>query len=158
VTDELRGDIRRMLERHHTLTLATVGEGGAWAATVFYASDADLRLYFVSDRRTRHARDMLANPAVALAINADVDSWNDVRGLQAEGRAHVLDGAARLRALGLYLAKFAGVRALFEAPKSPDEETIAKRLKSTDFWCVEPTLVRLIDNDRGFGFRAELKL
>ena len=50
---------------------------------------------------------MIANPAVALAINADVDNWNDVRGLQVEGEAGRVDGTERTRALALYLAKFA---------------------------------------------------
>jgi uncharacterized protein len=157
VTGDARAEMRRMLEAHHTLTLATASAGQPWAATVFYASDAELNLYFVSDHRTRHAREMLAEPRVALAINADVDNWNDVRGLQVEGDAARVDGLERAKALALYLAKFASVRALFDAPRSADEETIAKRLRNTDFWRVTPRYVRLIDNARGFGFRLELR-
>lgn len=155
MTDEARATIRRMLEEHNTLTLATAGPAGPWAATVFYASDADLNLYFVSDRRTRHARDMLAGAGVAAAINADVDNWNAVRGLQLQGVARCVEGAGRVRALGLYLAKFAGVKALFEAPQSADEQTIAQRLKNTDFWCLKPDFIRLVDNAQGFGFKRE---
>lgn len=158
MTGDLRAEIRRMLEGHNTLTLATAAAALPWAATVFYASDAEFNLYFVSDHRTRHAREMAANPRVALAINADVDNWNDVRGLQVEGQAARVDGAERAKALALYLAKFASVKALFEAPKSADEQTIVQRLKNTDFWRVTPGYIRLIDNARGFGFKAELKL
>ena len=158
MTDAVRADIRRMLEGHNTLTLATVTNGAPWAATVFYASDDRLNLFFVSDHRTRHAREMAANPAVAVAIHADVDNWNDVRGLQAEGEAGKVEGAERARALALYLAKFLSVKALFEAPRSADEQTIAERLKHTDFWCVTPRFIRLVDNGRGFGFKAELRL
>jgi hypothetical protein len=116
--------MRRMLEGHNTLTLATSSGGQPWAATVFYAS---------------------------------VDNWNDVRGLQVEGDAARVEGAERARALALYLAKFLSVRNLFEAPRSADEQTIAKRLKNTDFWRVTPRYVRLIDNARGFGFKLELR-
>jgi uncharacterized protein YhbP (UPF0306 family) len=158
VADDLRAAIRRMLEDHHTLTLATCAAGRPWSASVFYASDAAFHLYFVSDGGTRHAREMLANPQVALAINADVDNWNDVRGLQIEGTAQRVAGPERVRALGLYLAKFASVRTLFEAPRSADEKTIAARLKQTDFWKVTPQFIRLIDNREGFGFRRELTL
>lgn len=147
-----------MLEGHNTLTLATSRDGTPWAATVFYASDSEFNLYFVSDHRTRHAQDMVANRQVALAINADVDNWNQVRGLQMEGEAAKVTGLERAAALALYLAKFASVRALFETPKSADEQTIAQRLKNTDFWRVRPRFVRLIDNARGFGFRIELRL
>lgn len=152
-----RLDISRMLAAHNTLTLSTCIDGAPWAAAVFYASDGDFNLYFVSDKRTRHAREMTANPRVALAINADVDNWDDVRGLQIEGDAVCVEGLERAKALALYLAKFASVKALFEAPKSPDEETIARRLKNTEFWRVTPRYIRLIDNARGFGFRLELR-
>jgi uncharacterized protein YhbP (UPF0306 family) len=145
-----------MLEAHHTLTLASCEDGKPWSAAVFYASDAEFNLYFVSDRRTRHAREILANPHVALAINADVDNWNDVRGLQIEGTAVPIEGVERTRALALYLAKFASVKALFETPRSADEQTIAGRLKATGFWRITPAYIRVIDNSRGFGFRLEL--
>lgn len=158
MSEELREGIRQMLAQHHTLTLATVSAGGPWSATVFYASDEVFNLYFVSDHRTRHAKDMAGDPRVALAINADVDNWDDVRGLQIEGIAEKATGAERVKALALYLAKFASVKALFNAPKSADEKTIAERLKHTDFWRVTPRYIRLIDNRRGFGFRQELRL
>lgn len=150
--------IRRMLDSYHTLTLATCLDGRPWSATLFFASDASFNLYFVSDARTRHARDMTSNPQVALAIDADVDRWDDVRGLQIEGRAEKVSGAERDKALALYLGKFADVKALFEAPKSADEQVITQRLKDADFWRVTPVLVRLIDNRRGFGFRQEIRL
>jgi hypothetical protein len=158
VTDSDRAAIARMLEAHNTLTLATSRDGVPWSATVFYVSDEEFNLYFVSDHRTRHAQDMVDNPRVALAINADVDNWNDVRGLQIEGEAAKVAGVERAKALALYLAKFASVKALFEAPRSADEQTIAQRLKNTDFWRVTPSWIRLIDNARGFGFRIELRL
>ncbi len=152
-----RDAIRRQIEAHNTLTLATCRDGEPWAATVFYASDEALRLYFVSDRRTRHAQHMLADPRVALTIDADVDAWSAVRGLQVAGTAAPVDDAGRARALGYYLAKFASVKALFEAPRSADEQAIARRLQHTDFWCVTPGYIRLVDNSRGFGFRLELR-
>lgn len=147
-----------MLAAHHTLTLATCASGRPWAATVFYASDARFNLYFVSDHRTRHARDLLTQPLVALAINADPDNWLDVRGLQIEGHAGRVTGVERGKAFGLYLAKFASVKALFEMPRSPDEQTIARRLEQADFWRITPHFIRLVDNRQGFGFRQELRL
>jgi uncharacterized protein YhbP (UPF0306 family) len=157
VSEADRVAVRRMLESHNTLTLATCREGRPWSATVFFVSDPDFNLYFVSDRRTRHAQDMLANPRVALAVDVDVDNWNDVRGLQIEGDAVPLEGTPRAAALARYLARFASVRALFDAPKTRDEETIARRLQHTDFWQVAPRYIRLIDNSRSFGFRIELR-
>ena len=66
--------------------------------------------------------------------------------------------AARMKALGHYLAKFSDVKALFDQPKSPDEETIAQRLKAANMYCLKPRWIRLIDNGKRFGFKAEFEL
>lgn len=156
--------IRTVLEAHATITLATSGSSpagsgsGPWAATVFYASDPGLNIYFVSDERTRHGRDMSAGSGVAGAINRDVDSWDDVLGLQVEGEASVLDGEARDRALALYLAKFPDVARLFEAPRDEHERVIAARLRSTAFWQLAPRWIRVVDNGQGFGWKLEVTL
>jgi uncharacterized protein YhbP (UPF0306 family) len=147
-----------MLEAHTTATLATVGEDGPWAATVFFASDPTLNLYFVSDRQTRHGRDIAVHPRVAVAINADCRAWAEIRGLQITGRVEMLDGARRAAGFEHYLAKFHDLRALLEAPMGVDEETIAKRFRMADLYRVRPDWIRLIDNSRGFGYREEIVL
>jgi len=163
VTDDAhRTDTRRaarsLLEANTTLTLATCDEGRPWAATVFFASDRELRLYFVSDHRTRHGRDMAANSRVAGAVNPDCSNWGEVRGVQLEGQVEVVDGAERLAALKTYLAKFPDVRAMFERPRDKNEETIGQRLKAANFYRLTPAWLRLIDNSRWFGYKEELRL
>ena len=139
-----------------TLTLATVSESGEpWAATVFFAGDKDCNLYFVSDHRTQHGRDMAANASVAATINPDADNWNDVWGMQVRGRVEIVEGAERAKALLLYFKKFPQIDALFQSPKDEHEETIATRLKAANFYCIRPEMVRVIDNAKGFGHRVE---
>ncbi len=156
---ELREAILAMLAAHNTLTLATSNASGEpWAATVFYASDPELNLYFVSDQRTRHGQDLAAQPRLAAAINPDCGTWNEVRGLQLAGQVEVLGGTARLAGLKHYLAKFADVRALFQQPRDANEKTIAERLRAAQLYCLRPGFIRLIDNRRWFGYKAELRL
>ena len=150
--------VRELLAGHNTLTLATAGEGGAWAASVFYASDEHCNLYFVSDLKTRHGRDMSREARVVAAINRDVATWDEVIGLQIEGRAEVLSGIRRATALASYLAKFIQVRRIFESPREASEKLIAARLQSTAFWCLKPDWIRLIDSTRGFGWKREFRL
>lgn len=150
--------VRELLASHGTITLATAGEGRAWAATVFYASDADLNLYFVTDARTRHGRDLQRNAHVTGAINRDVSTWGEVIGLQLEGKASVVEGADRDLALTAYLGKFPDVRRLFEQPRDAHEKVIADRLRHTPFWRFTPTWLRLIDSTRGFGWKWETAL
>jgi uncharacterized protein YhbP (UPF0306 family) len=158
LSDDIRNAIRDMLVACNTVSLGTVQGGSPWVAAVFYASDADLNLYFVSDSRTRHGRDMAVNTRVAGAINPDCGTWDDVRGLQLEGRVKVLTGTARLKGLGHYLAKFHEVKALFEKPRDRNEETIAERLRAANLYCLQPDWIRLIDNSRWFGFKEELRI
>lgn len=153
-----RDAIRQMLEAHNTLTLATCSDDGPWAASLFFASDRHLNIYFVSDSRTRHARDILARATAVATVNADCEAWADVKGLQLEGRVSVVTGVERAAALAVYLAKFRDVRALFEAPAGRDEETIAQRLKAANMYRLKPVWIRLIDNSRWFGYKSELAL
>ena len=146
------------MDEHNTLTLATSSNGKPWAATVFFASDADLNLYFVSDHRTRHGRDMEQNARVVATVNPDCDNWHDVRGLQIDGTASIVTGLARARALALYLAKFPQIDALFVSPKDEHEETIAERLKATNIYRISPGWIRFIDNRKGFGYSDEYQL
>jgi uncharacterized protein YhbP (UPF0306 family) len=153
---EARDTAQRFLGEFSTLTLATVSaDGEPWAATVFFVADRSFNLYFVSDYRTRHGRDMAADARVAVTVNPDADNWNDVRGLQIAGRADVVDGAERARALLLYFSKFPQIDALYQKPADKHEETIATRLKAANFYRVRPTMIRVIDNEKGFGNRVE---
>mgnify|MGYP000022018806 FL=1 len=150
--------IRELLAAHSTITLATAADGRSWAATVFYASDAELNLYFVSDLKTRHGREMHHDAHVTGAINHDVATWGEVIGLQIEGRALVLEGEGRLKALDAYLDKFPDVRRLFDRPRDDNEKVIAGRLQKAPFWRLTPTWIRLIDSTRGFGWKWETPL
>ena len=155
MSDAAKKTARKFLDTISTLTLATSGEDAPWAATVFFAADSKFNLYFVSDHRTQHGRDMTANPNVAATINPDCDNWHDVRGLQISGIASVVDGVERAKALALYLKKFPQIDALYASPKGEHEETIAQRLKAANFYKVKSAVVRVIDNEQGFGWREE---
>ncbi|MBT8443854.1 MAG: pyridoxamine 5'-phosphate oxidase family protein [Gammaproteobacteria bacterium] len=155
---EDRSAIRDLLESHNTLSLATCRDGKPWNASLFFASDKHLNIYFVSDYRTQHARHIQESDTAVAAINADCGLWTDVRGLQVEGRVTVTSGLERMNALRYYLAKFRDVKALFESPKDDNEQTIAERLKAANMYCLKPSWIRLIDNSRWFGYKAEFDL
>jgi uncharacterized protein YhbP (UPF0306 family) len=138
-----------------TMTLATCNEGLPWAATVFFAADRKFNLFFVSDYRTRHGRDMAANEQVAATINPECDNWHDVAGLQIRGTVSIIEGLERTKALALYFKKFPQIDALFAKPEGEHEETIAARLKAANFYRIKPEMIRVIDNDKGFGYREE---
>lgn len=158
MSDEIRQVIRQLLEEHSTITLATTDGESPWATAVFFASDTELNLYFVSDRRTRHGSNLAASARVAGAISTECKTWNEIRGLQLEGKVTVLEGLARLSALKVYLSKFPDVSSLMERPRDKNEETIATRLREARIYRLLPEWIRLIDNSRGFGFKEEITL
>ena len=156
MTDEKHAAIRQMLEAHNTISLATCSDGKPWAASLFFASDRELNLYFVSDYRTHHARDIGAGADAVATVNTDCAEWSGVKGLQISGFVEIVDGLERMNALRHYLLKFADVKALFEAPKDKDEETIAQRLKAANMYRFKPRWIRLIDNSKWFGYKLEI--
>lgn len=156
-TDTLKV-ILQLLKEHKTLTLATCAGDRPWAASLYYVCDADLKLYFISDPETRHARELKANPVVAVTVNADRHLWPQLRGLQIEARANTVAPARRDAVLALYLDRFKEIAALFEAPTGSQERNIAERLANGTFYEIVPSRIRLIDNRQGFGFRAELEI
>ena len=155
MSDEAKKRAREFLGSISTLTLATSNSNEPWAATVFFAADSKFNIYFVSDHRTQHGRDMAANVRVAATINPEVDNWHDVAGLQVRGEASIVEGVERAKALAIYLKKFPQIDALFARPEGQHEETIAARLKAANFYKIEPEMIRVIDNEKGFGSREE---
>ncbi len=152
----LRSRIAAFLAHHTTLTLATTGPDGAAAAAVFYAADADLNLYFLSEEQTQHGRNLLADPRVAGTIQADEQDWRQLRGLQVRGAASPAPASELPHAAAVYGNKFAFVGALLAGARGPG--ALIGPLARARFWVLRPSWFRLIDNTVQFGFKEELTL
>lgn len=154
---ELRAAIAQFLSDRSTMALATCGNG-PWAASVFFVSDAEFRLYFVTDPRTRHGRHLLDSGTAAAAINDDCQDWMTIQGIQLEGSVAKVESAQRPHALRLYLEKFPAIARLVDSPAGEPERLIGERLAASPFFRLQPRRIRLIDNTRGFGSKSELVL
>ncbi len=151
---DLRARVRAHLRERHSLTLATSGPEGPWAAAVYFAADG-LSLYFLSDPASRHCRDLTADPRVAATVHEDVRSWQDIRGLQLSGRAEAVSSEAEAgRAWDSYLAKFPFVSAL----RTADGFEIMGRAVTARLYRITPDRLFFLDNRAGFGGRRELDL
>lgn len=153
-SDPLRGRIAAFLAAHTTLSLATVGADGApAAAAVFYAHDAGLNLYFLSEERTQHGRNLLADARIAGTIHADGQDWRGIRGLQVRGQARLAVGAELARAVAIYGRKYSFVATLLAGSGGPG--VLVGPLARARFWVLQPAWFRLIDNTVQFGFKEE---
>jgi hypothetical protein len=154
MTDDLQLRLAAFLAAHTTLTLATVGADGApAAAAVFYAHDTALNLYFLSEERTQHGQNMLANGRVAGAIHADGQDWRSIRGVQVRGEASLVPAADLAHAVAVYGRKYAFVAALLAGAAGPG--VLAGPLAKARFWVLRPAWYRLTDNTVRFGFKEE---
>jgi len=163
----LRARINAWLAAHTTVTLATVGaDGTPAAAAVFYAHDADLNLYFLSEERTQHGLNLAANPLVAGTIQVDPltgtggPDWRTIRGLQLRGVATLVPAGELAHAAAVYGRKFAFVGELLKRPArglvgSEGSGELIGPLARARFWVVRPAWFRLIDNTVRFGFKEE---
>ncbi len=152
MAEELKQQILGYLECHNTMTLATCTEESPWAATVFYASD-DLRLYFFSVPESRHCQNLAVNSRVAVTIQEDYKNWQEIKGIQLEGRVAMVDSVIeKAKAMVVYARKYPEVITLFTNPSSG---IFYKAFLKVKFYCVTPEKVFYIDNSQGFGKRQE---
>lgn len=89
------------------MSLATVSENRPWVCEVHFSYDDDLNLYFVSSAKTRHAREIIANPRVAGNIVTQHHKDQKVRCVDFEGTAQMLEGEeAEKTAYAAYVARY----------------------------------------------------
>jgi uncharacterized protein YhbP (UPF0306 family) len=142
--------LRAFLADQTTMTLATIGLGGAPHATdVYYAETGDLGLYFVSIPGSRHARNLARDPRVAATVHADSTRWRDIRGVQLEGICRRVTDEERVAGWARYTAKFSFVLA---------DAALAGALQKVDMYYVTPHWLRWIDNTAGLGHNLEWRL
>ncbi len=154
------------LRDHHTMTIATIGPVGIGAAQpsvepavpgapvgnaphaacVFYAVDDSLRLIFLSKPLSLHGLHIGERAAVAATITEQYDDWEMIQGVQLWGEAARLKGAARIRALAVYMDRFPFVSDVLKRPG------MASLMKAMGVYRVEPSHLALTDNTSGvFG-------
>lgn len=145
LTAETLDTLRIFLREQSTLALATVNSmGQPQAAPIFYVSDDDLCLYWLSSAKSRHSVNLNEQPQVSATVYPAVWGWQEIRGVQIDGRARaIIDPAEREMAIGLYKAKFT-------LPPTFDAQIAASVM-----YVLEPSWLRWLDNSVRFGFKAE---
>ena len=158
--------ISRFLRRHHVLTLSSVSDAGSWTAHVFYAYMPDHEaLVFTTDPKTRHGREMLANPSVSGGIVLETKVVGRIRGVQLTGMVEraVLKGERRKEkgesevvTRHSSLVTSSASRITYHVSRN----TYLKRFPyaiaaKLDLWVLELEYVKMTDNRLGFGTKLE---
>jgi uncharacterized protein YhbP (UPF0306 family) len=81
--------------------------GGAYVNTAYFAWGREIDLFWLSDPRAEHSRNLRANPTAAVAVYDSTQSWGESdRGIQLFGSARLLNGSEVQGAERSYSARF----------------------------------------------------
>jgi len=139
--------ILSLLTETRTLTLATLDLDRSPRATpLFFATDNQADLYFLSNPDSPHSCNLALDPRAAVSIYPNEEKWQDLRGLQMKGLAAIVRGQEKKKAMAVYRARF------------PFIGSLAAALALSELYRFHPTWVRLIDNRQAFGYRTEWTL
>jgi uncharacterized protein YhbP (UPF0306 family) len=148
----LAARIETFLDAHHVMTLATVGDAGAHAASLMYAR-AGFTLHWTSDPQSRHSQHLERDVRVTATVAPDYADFRVIRGLQIAGRARRLDGSAAEEARAALVARYAFLAELASGPPK-----LRAAFEKAAFYAVVPERITLIDNALGFGHKETLAL
>ncbi len=96
---------RDIIKSNHHLTLGTA-DGDPWVAPVYYCVDSQFNFYYASQLDSVHTKHILNNPTVAFAIFDSNQKEGTGNGIQAKGKAYVLEGDKIDEALKWYHTTF----------------------------------------------------
>ena len=136
-------EISKFIEKHNTLTLATVKKHDVCAAALFYVSvDQGTSLIFVSNPKSEHIKNLDYSKKCAATIQENNLDWENIKGVQIKGNIMTADD----KYWENYLTTFEYIS---------KSETLAKAMKKVTLYKLEINWARFIDNAKGFGNKKE---
>ena len=134
--------VEEILTASRELVLATCAGNVPWASTLVFGHDADFNLYWISDEKTRHSRELVKNPQVSAAMTVP-SSKN--KGLQIQGEARELKEEEVVGAAREYFAK----RGTTKLPETLGD--VNDLTKGRAWYVLKPTKIYVLDEEL-FGF------
>lgn len=144
-TTRLLASVTRILTANSLCSMATRSEAGLVDInTGFFSVAADLTLYFLSNPRAGHCRNLLQIPQMAVTVFDSHQRWGDSHaGLQFFGLGAIVLPAQLEQARACYAARFAGYFDLvIRAAEALAAPTGAAVLQLYSF---APTRVKILD-------------
>jgi uncharacterized protein YhbP (UPF0306 family) len=102
----LKEYIHKLYTEVSVATIASSKGNKPWVANVFFVSDKDLNLYFLTSTKSIHTSNFLINPQVSISIFDNSSNYNLVHGVQIDGIVKSANLSEISKGLKLYLTKF----------------------------------------------------
>lgn len=134
--------IRKQLDAHKVLTLATLRPDGYPQATIVAFAHDGLDLYVAVDAASQKAKNIRRNGKVSVAVGRDHRDWGRIRALSMAAHAQVLKKRAEIeRAQALLSERFPQMKTMGEADG----------YEGWAFLRIAPLVVSMLDYTQGFG-------
>jgi uncharacterized protein len=134
MTAQVPQEVVDYMASQKTLTLATQGLDGPWAATLTYVNDGP-EIFIWTKPHSNTARHIDQNPSAAFAIDEYAEDWRQTKGIQGRGKCSPVTGEGLARAADLFGQKYPQLR-----PGSTS---------AVVFFRIEPEVLEFINNTRG---------
>ena len=140
--------IAALLREQNTLALATTDQRGQpCVAPLYYISDDELNLYWLSSESSLHSENLKLSPNAAAAVYRPTENWKEIRGVQLRGPVTVISDPAKRRALiKAYCERFQ-LGAIFKTA-----------ISQCSLYALRPVFFRYIDNSKVFGHSFEIAI
>lgn len=103
---DIKDEVKTYLASTQLMQIATSSNEQPWTATVYFAYDTNLNIYWLSRSDRRHSRDIEKNPKVSGSISKLHTYGEKVRGVQFEGVAEKLMGDDASQCLEIYYNRY----------------------------------------------------
>lgn len=138
---ELKEFVRKVMDDHRIMTVATVrNDGYPQATTVGFVHDG-LVLYFVCGSGSQKARNLRLDPKVSVTIDTDHEDFKHIRGLSLGGIASEVTNMNDIRWV---YERFQQRYPEMESMEMPDAEEVS-------VFKIEPKVISVLDYSKGFG-------
>lgn len=107
---DIKDEIKTYLASTQIMQLSTSSNDQPWTATVYFAYDSNLNIYWLSRSDRRHSRDIEKNSKVSGAITKLHTYGEKVRGIQFEAIAEKLAGEDASSGLEIYYERYSMAR------------------------------------------------
>jgi len=144
----LRKSIIRILRDSELCSMATLDPRNRPhinTAYFCYRGLDDLEIFFLSDTRSSHCRNLSRNPSMAMTIFRTNQPWDAPgRGLQLFGTCYQAEGPSVREAERAYAKRFPSYARWMSSTKK-DEKKLAEQLRSYRFYRILPRQLKVLD-------------
>jgi hypothetical protein len=146
--DTLKTKIVDVLERHHTMALATIRPDGFPQVTIVNYCNDGLTLYFATDAASQKAGNINLNSKVSLAIASETEDFFRLYGLSMSGFA--------TRLLDRESAQRYSLELFCKLPRS--KRFVPQNPAQLAVFSIVPVAISLVDYSAGYGTSYLLEL